>query len=100
MTEALAGKTCTPCRGGIPPLAREQAELFHTQTPDWQLRDDAHRIERRFSWKAVIPALTITENNPAGTPWRLAQSVIRLCFHRVTRIGATDLLPSVEGAIA
>ncbi len=31
MTEALAAKTCTPCRGGIPPLTREQAELFHGQ---------------------------------------------------------------------
>jgi hypothetical protein len=37
MTEALASKTCTPCRGGIPPLTREQAELFHAQAPDWQL---------------------------------------------------------------
>jgi 4a-hydroxytetrahydrobiopterin dehydratase len=35
MTEALANKTCTPCRGGIPPLTREQAELFHAQAPDW-----------------------------------------------------------------
>src|SRR3982074_3811510 len=33
MTEALASKTCTPCRGGIPPLTREQAELFHAQAP-------------------------------------------------------------------
>jgi hypothetical protein len=31
MTEALASKTCTPCRGGIPPLTREQAELFRAQ---------------------------------------------------------------------
>ena len=38
VTEALASKTCTPCRGGIPPLTREQAELFHAQAPDWQLR--------------------------------------------------------------
>jgi 4a-hydroxytetrahydrobiopterin dehydratase len=33
MTEALACKTCTPCRGGIPPLTRGQAELFHAQAP-------------------------------------------------------------------
>jgi hypothetical protein len=33
MTEALAGKTCTPCRGGISPLTREQTELFHAQAP-------------------------------------------------------------------
>ena len=48
MTEALASKTCTPCRGGIPPLAREQAELFHGQAPDWQLLEEAHHIERSF----------------------------------------------------
>src|SRR6476619_7889807 len=48
MTEALASKTCTPCRGGIPPLTREQAELFHAQAPDWQLVEEAHRIERSF----------------------------------------------------
>ena len=33
MTEALVSKTCTPCRGGVPPLTREQAELFHAQAP-------------------------------------------------------------------
>jgi hypothetical protein len=44
MTEVLASKTCAPCRGGIPPLTREQAELFHAQAPDWQLAADAHRI--------------------------------------------------------
>jgi hypothetical protein len=39
MTEALAGKTCTLRRGGIPPLTREQAELFHAQAPDRQLAE-------------------------------------------------------------
>jgi 4a-hydroxytetrahydrobiopterin dehydratase len=39
MTEARASKTCTPYRGGIPPLTREQAELFHAQAPDWQLAE-------------------------------------------------------------
>jgi hypothetical protein len=48
MTEALASKTCTPCRGAIPPLTREQAEFFHAQAPDWQLLEEAHRIERSF----------------------------------------------------
>ena len=43
MTEALASKTCTPCRGGIPPLTREAAELLHGQAPDWQLLEEAHR---------------------------------------------------------
>jgi 4a-hydroxytetrahydrobiopterin dehydratase len=28
MTETLAEKKCTPCRGGIPPLTHEEAERF------------------------------------------------------------------------
>ena len=44
----LAEKTCTPCRGGIPPLTREEAERLQAQAPQWELRDDAHRIERTF----------------------------------------------------
>jgi hypothetical protein len=31
MTAELVNKTCTPCRGGIPPLTREQAERLHAE---------------------------------------------------------------------
>ena len=49
MTEALVSKTCIPCRGGIPPLTREQAELFHAQAPDCNCRTSSpHRAEFRF----------------------------------------------------
>ena len=61
MTEALASKTCTPCRGGIPPLTREQAALFHAQAPDWQLPEEAHRIERSFRFRNFREALTFVE---------------------------------------
>ena len=33
MTETLAEKTCTPCRGGIPPLTRDEAQRFQAQAP-------------------------------------------------------------------
>ena len=29
MVNTLVAKTCTPCRGGIPPLTPQQAERFH-----------------------------------------------------------------------
>ena len=48
MTEALAEKTCTPCRGGIPPLTRDEAQQLQAQAPNWELANDAHRIERTF----------------------------------------------------
>ncbi len=61
MTEALASKNCTPCRGGIPPLTREQAELFHAQAPDWQLLEEAHRIERGFRFRNFRDALAFVQ---------------------------------------
>jgi 4a-hydroxytetrahydrobiopterin dehydratase len=57
MTEILAEKACTPCRGGIPPLARDEALRFQKQAPDWELRDDAHRIERTFRFRNFREAM-------------------------------------------
>ena len=61
MTEALASKTCTPCRGGIPPLTRRGTELFHAQAPDWQLPEEAHRIERSIRFRNFREALTFVQ---------------------------------------
>jgi 4a-hydroxytetrahydrobiopterin dehydratase len=48
MANALAEKTCTPCRGGIPPLTPDEAESHRAQVPGWALLDGATRIERTF----------------------------------------------------
>ncbi len=53
MADTLAAKSCTPCKGGIPPLTSQQAESLHRQVPGWELRDDAHRIERKFKSSAT-----------------------------------------------
>jgi len=57
MNSDLATKTCTPCRGGVPPLTHEEAEALHAQAPAWRLLDDAHRIERTFRFKNFREAL-------------------------------------------
>jgi 4a-hydroxytetrahydrobiopterin dehydratase len=57
MTETLATKTCTPCRGGIPPLSRDEAAALQTHTPDWELCDGARRIERAFRFGNFREAL-------------------------------------------
>jgi 4a-hydroxytetrahydrobiopterin dehydratase len=58
MTEALTGKTCTPCRGGIPPLNRTEAESFLPATPNWRLNDDASVIKREFRFPDFREALS------------------------------------------
>jgi 4a-hydroxytetrahydrobiopterin dehydratase len=57
MSATLAEKTCTPCRGGIPPLTLEEAEGYRVQAPDWALRDDGTRIERSYKFKNFSEAL-------------------------------------------
>lgn len=58
MTASLTDKSCTPCRGGVPPLTAEEAESLRVHAPDWALLDDAHRIERAFRVRNFREALT------------------------------------------
>ena len=44
----LATKTCVPCRGGVPPMARAEAEAYLREAPGWALQDAGTRIERTF----------------------------------------------------
>ena len=46
----LTEKRCVPCRGGIPPLPREDAEQLLAETPGWTLNADATHIERTFKF--------------------------------------------------
>ena len=50
MAEDIARKTCTPCRGGVPPLTREEAAAYLPQTPGWKLLDDWHKLRREFKF--------------------------------------------------
>jgi 4a-hydroxytetrahydrobiopterin dehydratase len=56
MATRLAEKTCTPCRGGIPPLTAAEAEGHRAQTPDWALLEDATRIERTYKFRNFAEA--------------------------------------------
>ena len=61
MIDTLAQKSCTPCKGGIPPLMVQEAERLHAQVPQWELRDDAKRIERRFKLRNFGEALKFVQ---------------------------------------
>ena len=61
MADTLGEKTCTPCKAGIPPLTPEEAERFHQRVLQWELRDDARRIERTFKFPNFREALTFVQ---------------------------------------
>src|SRR5262249_22381322 len=51
MPLALAERSCTPCRGGAPPLTQEEAAQYRVQAQDWDLLDEGRRIERTYRFK-------------------------------------------------
>src|SRR6201997_5327288 len=65
MPVALAEKSCTPCRGGIPPLTKDEAADYRAQAPDWGLVDEAKRIERTYRFKNFREAFGFVERAAA-----------------------------------
>jgi 4a-hydroxytetrahydrobiopterin dehydratase len=62
MADSLARKTCTPCKGGIPPLPRQDAERLGAEVPNWEIRDEAQRIERTFRFANFREALSFVQS--------------------------------------
>ncbi len=54
----LTSKNCTPCRGGVPPLAGEALASLHQQTPEWTVVDH-HHIVRAFKFPNFRKALAL-----------------------------------------
>jgi 4a-hydroxytetrahydrobiopterin dehydratase len=57
MYDDLSSKHCVPCRGGIPPLPREEAERLASSTPDWKLEESGTRLARRFEFQDFRAAM-------------------------------------------
>ena len=47
---SLTAKTCVPCRGGMSPLTRKEANSLLGEAPGWTLDEAASRIERKFTF--------------------------------------------------
>ena len=52
----LASKTCTPCRGGVPPLDENEARGYLRQVEGWELVG-VHHIRREFGFPDFLQAL-------------------------------------------
>ena len=56
----LADKTCTPCRGGVPPLEGEDLERLAAELGgDWRVVD-GHHLEKEYRFSDFRQALEFT----------------------------------------
>ncbi|HEY7660068.1 MAG TPA: 4a-hydroxytetrahydrobiopterin dehydratase [Actinomycetota bacterium] len=60
MTRDLASMTCVPCRGGVPPLGREEIESYLDDLGgDWSVVED-HHLEKEYRFPDFAQALAFT----------------------------------------
>jgi 4a-hydroxytetrahydrobiopterin dehydratase len=61
MTTELAGKICTPCRGGVAPLGPEEAARYLAEVPGWTLTNAGSSIERTYRFGNFREALAFVD---------------------------------------
>jgi 4a-hydroxytetrahydrobiopterin dehydratase len=60
-SQDLTSKSCTPCRGGIPPLTSDEVESYHCDTREWMIHDENRRIERTFKFANFAEAFAFVK---------------------------------------
>ena len=57
--QALLGKKCLPCEGGIPKIDSKAAVVMLAATPQWVLSDDSNVITRKIVCKHFAQAMDL-----------------------------------------
>lgn len=54
---SLADQDCVPCKGGVPPMERDQAEELLAELEEgWKLNEDGH-LERAYTFDNFVDAM-------------------------------------------
>jgi 4a-hydroxytetrahydrobiopterin dehydratase len=100
----LTEKTCVPCRGGVPPLAGDEARHFLAQTPGWELRE-GKRIERTFKFKnfrdalafvARVGGLAEEEGHHPDITFGWGYATISLHTHKIKGLHENDFIMAAK----
>ena len=57
--EALRGKKCLPCEGGVEPLGTNEARQYGEAVPRWSLSDDGKSISRKVLCANFVDAVQL-----------------------------------------
>jgi 4a-hydroxytetrahydrobiopterin dehydratase len=100
----LASRTCTPCRGGIPPMSEDQATRLLDQAPGWELLE-GRRIERRFRFRNFkealgfvdkVGALAEEEAHHPDITFGWGYATITLSTHKIKGLHENDFIMAAK----
>jgi 4a-hydroxytetrahydrobiopterin dehydratase len=96
----LADRECVPCRGGIPPLTREQIAPLLAQLDGWVVVDD-HHLTKTWAFEDFATALAfvnrvgqVAEDNGHHPDVYLAWGKVRidLFTHKIDGLSESDFI--------
>ncbi len=96
----LLDQRCVPCRGGIPPLTREQIIPFQQQLPDWKVVEDRH-IAKTFLFPDFraglgfvnrVGALAESEGHHPDVCLSWGQVAITIYTHQIRGLSPSDFI--------
>ncbi len=101
----LEGKTCEPCKGGVPPLSTAESEDFLKQIPDWSLIDNNTKISRTFETDDFNSALRIvnkvgeiadTEDHHPDISFGWGYCKVILYTHKINGLHENDFIMAAK----
>lgn len=96
----LSEKTCVPCRGGIPPLTRQEFELFLAELNGWQVIDDK-RLKKTYKLKDFAQSLALAnrigaiaeeQGHHPDLTIRWGELIIDLWTHKIDGLSESDFI--------
>ncbi len=101
----LAGRSCEPCRGGIPPMDRAMAEDRLVQLPGWRLRASPDRLERDFRFADFrqaqdfamrVGALCEAEGHHAEILFGWGHCTVTFWTHKINGLHENDFIMAAK----
>ena len=96
----LADKDCVPCRGGVPPMGRKEAEALLKQLPGWTLNAAGH-LEKAYDFPDFAAALAfvnrlgaVAEEQDHHPDIRLSwgKAVVEVWTHKIDGLTESDFI--------
>ena len=105
MTSSLADKTCTPCRGGVPPMSPEEAKQHASPAPGWELAENETRIKRSFrfgdfkqtlDFVNTVGALAEDEGHHPDICFGWGYCAVELFTHKIKGLHENDFIMAAK----
>jgi 4a-hydroxytetrahydrobiopterin dehydratase len=104
MAGNLADQKCVPCRGGVPPLTREEIQPLLAQLDGWQIEED-QKLVKSYKLKNWVEAVAFVnritsvaeaENHHPDLYVRWGEVRVYLWTHKINGLTESDFFMAAK----